>query len=260
MATKIGTSGDDTLEGTRYQDRLEGKEGDDTLKGGGHVDTLIGGPGNDTLSGGTAGDTFVFGPGAASGESRHKTITDWNDGDRIVIPDDASWIKAEGRPGDLGVRINVYTPNGLPFTIDITNVSKIAPDAIVRNNTLALQDVAPIAPAPAPAIVQPGLVASAVAASTDGMKASTPPIDTTGADLIVLSVTLHPWHACNILDNLGNTNFVPIAEQIAKHQERDIKTLLYRSISPNVGTGHVITVYSGPNSFPSVLVAGFRTN
>lgn len=54
MVTKQGTTGDDTLVGTKFKDKLFGLEGSDTLKG------L---QGNDRLSGGedSVTDTFVFG-------------------------------------------------------------------------------------------------------------------------------------------------------------------------------------------------------
>jgi Ca2+-binding RTX toxin-like protein len=79
MATKTGTNGNNTLEGTSDSDVLYGLggndilrgrsdadvlwggDGDDWLFGQGGDDKLIGGRGDDWLSGGSADNTFVFG-------------------------------------------------------------------------------------------------------------------------------------------------------------------------------------------------------
>ena len=79
MATKTGTNGNNTLEGTSDSDVLYGLGGNDILRGRsdadilwggdgndalfgkGGDDTLIGGRGDDWLSGGSADNTFVFG-------------------------------------------------------------------------------------------------------------------------------------------------------------------------------------------------------
>lgn len=78
MATQIGTSGSDELDGSIDPDLLDGEEGDDKLYGHGGDDTLYGdegddllaggegddlldgGVGNDTLWGGSGADTIVF--------------------------------------------------------------------------------------------------------------------------------------------------------------------------------------------------------
>lgn len=78
MATKTGTNGNNTLEGTSDSDVLNGlggndilfgrsdgdilrgDDGNDALYGQGGDDTLIGGRGGDLLSGGSADNTFVF--------------------------------------------------------------------------------------------------------------------------------------------------------------------------------------------------------
>ncbi len=59
MATKNGTSGDDTLNGTAAADRLNGLGGDDVLNGGAGRDTLNGGEGTDTLRGGGGNDLYL---------------------------------------------------------------------------------------------------------------------------------------------------------------------------------------------------------
>ena len=63
LALIRGTSGDDTLVGTRSRDRIEGLEGNDLLRGGRDRDVLEGGPGNDSLSGGALSDRMSGGEG-----------------------------------------------------------------------------------------------------------------------------------------------------------------------------------------------------
>jgi VCBS repeat-containing protein len=67
-ALQVGSSGDDTLEGTEANDilaggggndTLYGHDGDDWLDGGSGADTLVGGAGNDTYVVDDAGDTVV---------------------------------------------------------------------------------------------------------------------------------------------------------------------------------------------------------
>lgn len=53
-------SGDDTIIGTRHNDRIEGRGGNDELRGGNGNDTVYGGIGADTLSAGAGKDVFVF--------------------------------------------------------------------------------------------------------------------------------------------------------------------------------------------------------
>ena len=80
MAIKVGTSGDDTLNGTSSADTLYGKEGLDRLSGLGGADILYGGLGKDILIGGAGKDTLTGGPGAdtfkylARSDSRGTTV------------------------------------------------------------------------------------------------------------------------------------------------------------------------------------------
>ncbi len=60
MATRNGTSGDDTLNGTAAADRLNGFGGDDVLNGRGGNDTLEGGTGANVLSGGQGNDLYLI--------------------------------------------------------------------------------------------------------------------------------------------------------------------------------------------------------
>jgi Ca2+-binding RTX toxin-like protein len=64
MADIVGTPGDDpNLDGTEFDDLIQGLGGNDTLRGFGGNDTLEGGAGNDTLEGGTGNDVLKGGGG-----------------------------------------------------------------------------------------------------------------------------------------------------------------------------------------------------
>jgi uncharacterized delta-60 repeat protein len=96
VATRVGTSGNDTLMGTDGPDVLVGFDGHDTLYGlgghdllcgnGGH-DTLSGGSGNDVLYGGTDNDTL--GGGTGDDTLRGEAGTDECDGGTQVQKDTA---------------------------------------------------------------------------------------------------------------------------------------------------------------------------
>lgn len=61
MATYIGTSGNNTINGGNAADDIYGLEGNDSLNGGGGSDALFGGDGNDTLIGGTGAADSLYG-------------------------------------------------------------------------------------------------------------------------------------------------------------------------------------------------------
>ncbi len=69
MATKIGSGGNNTVNGTKFSDMLFGMGGRDRIDGGKGKDWINGGTGNDTLTGGKGADTFVF-DGAKSGKDQ----------------------------------------------------------------------------------------------------------------------------------------------------------------------------------------------
>ncbi|TVQ45788.1 MAG: hypothetical protein EA365_06920 [Gloeocapsa sp. DLM2.Bin57] len=58
-----GGAGNDTLNGGNGNDYLHGSSGNDLLRGENGNDTLIGGTGNDTLDGGAGDDSLIGGPG-----------------------------------------------------------------------------------------------------------------------------------------------------------------------------------------------------
>ena len=78
--SRVGTAGNDTLEGTAYADRLFGGAGDDTL---------IGGAGDDILIGGAGIDRAVFSYGFAS--ARVSTLADGSV--RIAGPDGTDTLR-----------------------------------------------------------------------------------------------------------------------------------------------------------------------
>lgn len=61
--TKVGSSGDDIIKGTRGNEKIYGKAGDDWLYGRPGNDHLFGGSGDDILEGGIGRDILNGGPG-----------------------------------------------------------------------------------------------------------------------------------------------------------------------------------------------------
>lgn len=77
----FGRAGNDLLTGGAGNDRLLGGKGDDVLLGGSGRDLLVGDKGDDTLAGGLGSDTFVFRSGYG-----HDLIVDFNaNGEHDVI-------------------------------------------------------------------------------------------------------------------------------------------------------------------------------
>ncbi len=113
-----GGKGDDDLHGGRGADTLFGGQGDDELTGGRGADRLLGGDGDDTYTGGPGADRFVF----FSGEAGEKIITDFGDGDDVIVLRGADWpaladIVASGVEQDDGY--TVYTlADGLTVETD----------------------------------------------------------------------------------------------------------------------------------------------
>ena len=58
-ATIVGTSGNDTLNGTNGSDVIVGNGGNDTINGGNGNDTICSGSGNDTINGNNGNDTII---------------------------------------------------------------------------------------------------------------------------------------------------------------------------------------------------------
>jgi len=92
------------------------------------------------------------------------------------------------------------------------------------------------------------LIASVTMAGTDDGGTSTA-IDTTGATLLVMSVSL--WTAHAVSDSKGNT-WVPLTERVSTQ----LRHRLYYCLTPTVGTGHTFTL-TGANFYPSMFVYAF---
>ena len=63
IATIVGTSGDDVLQGTKGRDIIVGLAGDDTIRGAGGNDLICGGNGDDIINGGAGNDNIFGGSG-----------------------------------------------------------------------------------------------------------------------------------------------------------------------------------------------------
>ena len=74
IATTVGGSLGDFIEGTAGDDRIDGRAGDDTIDGLAGSDWLAGGAGNDTLVGGEDDDIFAAG-----------ALVEFSDGDDLII-------------------------------------------------------------------------------------------------------------------------------------------------------------------------------
>jgi Ca2+-binding RTX toxin-like protein len=90
MASIIGDSGKNTLNGTPDDDTLEGLGGNDTLNGGAGNDTLDGGLGNDILDGGAGSDIYLYRTG--DGLDVIKDTGSKADKDVILAADDGTQI------------------------------------------------------------------------------------------------------------------------------------------------------------------------
>ena len=80
-------AGNNSIVGTSYADKLEGRGGDDTIYGKGGNDRLDGGVGNDTLHGGAGNDVLIGGAGndVLVGGAGRDVMTGGLDADRFVF-------------------------------------------------------------------------------------------------------------------------------------------------------------------------------
>lgn len=83
--TIIGTTGNDTINGTNGNDVICGLAGDDTINGGNGNDVIYGGAGNDTLDGGNGDDTIYAGDSGSVliGGNGNDTLTGGSGNDTI---------------------------------------------------------------------------------------------------------------------------------------------------------------------------------
>ncbi len=120
----IGRAGNDTLNGNNGDDYLDGGAGNDTLNGGNGADKLWGGAGNDTLNGGAGSDVFVWtlSDRGAAGSGPTDRITDFNTalpsagGDVLDLRD----LLVGEHSGNLTNYIH-FTTDGTSTTIQISS-------------------------------------------------------------------------------------------------------------------------------------------
>ena len=111
----IGTTGNDILYGSPYEDSINGGDGDDVLYAGSGVDIIFGGDGMDNLYGQSGADTFVF-----------EAISAYNDVDQINDFD-----KSEGDALDLSDLLQAYDPVQDAIT-DFVSIVTSGDDTLVR--------------------------------------------------------------------------------------------------------------------------------
>ncbi|NEP79980.1 MAG: calcium-binding protein, partial [Okeania sp. SIO3B3] len=97
-----GGEDDDILAGRIGNDRMLGGNGDDILNGGQGRDRINGGAGDDTLTGGASIDRFIFNsnnpfPTVDIGVD---TITDFNEGQDLILLDLTTFAALSSTPGD----------------------------------------------------------------------------------------------------------------------------------------------------------------
>jgi Ca2+-binding RTX toxin-like protein len=100
---RLGTEGDDFLQGSFYGGLLEGRGGNDFLLGGAGNDTLDGGAGSDRLDGGGGNDVYVPGSGM-------DTIYDSEGTDELrfgsgIAPDQVERLRDDWMSDDLLLRV-----------------------------------------------------------------------------------------------------------------------------------------------------------
>lgn len=113
---------------------ITGTAGADVLVGTAGADLIRGGDGNDRLTGGVGPDTFVFGADARDGNRDRDVITDFGEGDSIVLEAGAQLEFIERRGDSLFIQIqggdSITLLNGgfgIPRTVDGIFVGPTAP-------------------------------------------------------------------------------------------------------------------------------------
>lgn len=97
------------------------------------------------------------------------------------------------------------------------------------------------------------LVATDSAQSTDDNSVTTPGVDTTGANLMVLLALAQPVTGVVVSDSKGNT-WTPLT---AQQNGVATGTRFYYCLNPIVGSGHTFTV-SATGTFPAVIVQAWN--
>ena len=101
--TLTQNNGDETINGTGYNDVIYGNGGHDTINAGEGNDTIVGGIGNDILNGGNGDDTYIYNLGDG-----FDTITESGGNDKIVFGEGISQsdLSFEKIVNDLKISIN----------------------------------------------------------------------------------------------------------------------------------------------------------
>src|SRR5215204_4614006 len=94
------------------------------------------------------------------------------------------------------------------------------------------------------------LIASTVANTLDGSTFASSPIDTTGADLIVVGVACSPGSEPIITDSKGNT-WIQLTSYTG-----GVRSVIWYSRPTSVGSGHIFTA-TGPSTYASITIAAF---
>jgi len=98
------------------------------------------------------------------------------------------------------------------------------------------------------------LVANTFAQSVDGGNtAVTSAINTTGATLLVVGVSMLPATTTTVTDSKSNTWV------LTNNASNGVKTAQFYATSVSVGTGHTFTATNTTPGFPAIFVAAFAT-
>jgi hypothetical protein len=112
IATIVGTTGDDVINGTNGNDVIVGLGGNDVINGGNGDDLICGGGGNDTVNGGNGNDTLVggFGNDTLNGNNGNDSLDGGGNNDTLVgnSGDDTltGGTGADSFSGGLGTDVN----------------------------------------------------------------------------------------------------------------------------------------------------------
>ena len=124
--TLTQNNGDETINGTGYNDVIYGNGGHDTINAGEGNDTIVGGIGNDILNGGNGDDTYIYNLGDG-----FDTITESGGNDKIVFGEGISQsdLSFEKIGNDLKISINGNEVKGIQindhFRYDSSKVETI---------------------------------------------------------------------------------------------------------------------------------------
>lgn len=104
-ATKVGTNGDNTINGTKGDDVIVAKGGDDVVFGEGGNDLICGGSGADVLFGGGGNDKL-------DGGSAEDLLVGQRGNDTLKGGVDPDWVLFYGAPGPVDADIDAGTATG----------------------------------------------------------------------------------------------------------------------------------------------------